>query len=111
MRWVFWLMALIFGLPALVLVGLFAAANTQPGRDWIERTVSDLGQGETRLAGLSGRVPDALRIAHRELRDQDGAWLAIDDLALDWSFLSLLNGEVLLDRLKGRASHTRAIHD
>jgi len=99
-RWALWLSGLVLGLPALALALLLVAANTQPGREWAERTVSNLGQGETRLAGLSGRFPDALRLARLELRDANGAWLAIDQLALDWSPLALLEGELSVQRLE-----------
>ncbi|MFZ4699263.1 MAG: translocation/assembly module TamB domain-containing protein [Candidatus Methylumidiphilus sp.] len=92
LRWMVLVLALFIGLPLLaVALGLYAA-NTQPGRDWIERTVATLTAGETMLTGLSGHFPDALRIRRLELRDAGGVWLAIDDLALDWSPLQLLAG-------------------
>jgi len=100
MRWGVGVACLLLGLPALILLVLLGLANSQPGRDWIEQTVSGLGQGETRLAGLAGHFPEALRVARLELRDADGPWLAIDDLALDWSLLSLLGGNVAISRLE-----------
>jgi translocation and assembly module TamB len=52
------------------------------------------------LSGLSGRFPDAVRIGRLELRDKDGPWLALENLALDWSPASLLSGEVAISRLE-----------
>jgi len=99
-RQVAWTFAALAGLPLLVAALALLAANTQPGREWIERTVSTLTAGETTLAGLSGRFPDTLRLGRLELRDGEGVWLAIDDLVLDWSPLRLLAGVVEIDRLE-----------
>ncbi|PYD48056.1 translocation/assembly module TamB domain-containing protein [Novacetimonas pomaceti] len=78
---------------ALILVG----ANTGMGRHEIERRLPGLTGGSVRLSGLSGRFPDALRIAHLELDDYRGTWLAIDNLALDWSPTRLLLRRAVVD--------------
>ena len=56
--------------------------------------------GDTvRLAGISGRFPDALRVARVELRDPQGDYATVDDLVLDWSPLQLLHRRIVIDRL------------
>lgn len=95
-----WAIAAIIVLPLLAAALALFAANTPPGREWIERTVSALTAGETTLTGLSGRFPDTLRLGRLELRDSDGLWLAADGLALDWSPHRLLAGTAWIDRLE-----------
>ena len=51
------------------------------------------------ITGLSGRFPDALRLAHVEVRDKDGTWLTIEDLAVDWRPLRLLAREADFQRI------------
>ncbi len=101
-RWVGWVFAALVGLPLLVAMLVLVAANTQAGREWVERMVPMLTAGETALAGFSGRFPDQLRLARLELRDAGGLWLAADDLALDWSPLRLWSGMAEIDRLQAR---------
>ena len=56
--------------------------------------------GDTvRIAGLSGRFPDALRVGHVALRDPEGDYTTITNLALDWSPLELVHRRVVIDRL------------
>ncbi len=95
-RWVLWLL----GLPVLGLALLLAFLNSQAGLEWGERAVSRLSAGGVILTGLAGRFPDALLLSRLELRDKDGPWLAIDNLALDWSPSSLLTGRVVIDRVE-----------
>ncbi len=51
------------------------------------------------LRGLSGRFPDALRLAHAEIRDAQGAWLTLDEVALEWSPSALFGRVAEIDRL------------
>ena len=51
------------------------------------------------LRGLSGRFPDAPRLAHLEVRDARGVWLTLDDVALDWSPTALIGRVARLDRV------------
>lgn len=94
---------LLLGVPAGLVVLAFAlilvGANTGMGRHEIERRLPGLTGGSVRMTGLSGRFPDSLRIAHLELDDYRGTWLAIDDLALDWSPLRLLLRRAVVDNI------------
>lgn len=95
------------GFPILGIFFIIILANTDTGRRTIEAVAAKLSHGELVLQGLSGRFPGALRLAHGEIRDQDGVWLTIDDLVLDWSPLALLHGEAKIERLA--AAHVDAI--
>jgi translocation and assembly module TamB len=99
-KWMAWILAAVIGLALLVLALAMGFANTQTGRDWIERTTAQATSDSVHLAGLAGRFPDDLRLARLELRDQQGPWLAIEDVVLDWSLLNLLRADVIVHRLE-----------
>ena len=81
----------------IVLLLLFL--NTPPGRDAIQWAAPRLTGGEVTLSGLSGRVPDRLKVAHLAVADAKGVWLTIDDVALDWSPLDLIGNTVTVEKL------------
>jgi translocation and assembly module TamB len=101
-----WLGGILAGL-ALLLLFLVVFANTPPGRRALAWLVPRVTGDTVRLAGLSGRFPDALRVARLELRDAQGAYATVDDVVLDWSPLQLLHGRVLVYRLD--AAHLTAL--
>jgi len=82
----------------LALTGLGIAANFEPRL--VERMVPKITGGAVVVRGLAGRFPDAFGLSHLDLRDSEGAWLEIEDLALDWSPLALLSGRVRIDNLR-----------
>ena len=88
-----WTVGLLVAIPVLLLALLIIAANTDGGRREIEALVPKLTGGEVRIAALSGQFPQSFRVAHADVRDQNGTWLALDDIALDWSPLRLLTGQ------------------
>ena len=81
---------LLILVPVLLVGGVLIAANTGAGQRLIEAQLPKLTGGMVAIERLSGRVPDRLRAARIEVRDQDGVWLTIEDLALDWHPLRLL---------------------
>jgi len=89
-RALLWGAAILLLLP-VALVGLvLLAANTGFGRGLIEQQAGSLSGGQVVLRGLSGRFPDALRLAHLEVRDARGVWLSLDGVVLDWAPSALL---------------------
>jgi translocation and assembly module TamB len=94
-KWIGGIILVLAALPVLLL--LFA--NTPPGRSLLVQLTPQLTGDTVRLAGLSGRFPDALRVAHVALRDPQGDYATVDDLALDWSPLQLLHWRLVIDRL------------
>lgn len=95
-----WTVAALLGLALLAILLAVAAANTQAGRNWLERTVVQASGGDVVLTGIAGRFPDDLRLGHLVLNDREGPWLAIDRLALAWSPLRLLKCEARILRLE-----------
>lgn len=89
----------VIGLPLLGLLFIVIFANTDAGRATIEKLAAQLSGGTIELQGFGGRFPGALRLAHAEIRDKNGAWLTLDDVALDWSPLALFGGEAKIDRV------------
>ncbi len=85
-----------------------AALNIGPGRVAVEVLVDRVTRHQVRLTGLHGRFPDALRLAHLEVHDREGAWLIADDVALDWSPTALLGRRAVVDLLSaGRVAVPR----
>ena len=87
--------AALLALP-LLLVGFL---NTDMGRRAAEGAVEKFSGGMVALSGLSGRFPDALRVARLDVRDAQGVWLTAQDVALDWAPTRLLAHEARIARL------------
>jgi translocation and assembly module TamB len=98
-KWLGWIVAGIIGIPLLLIAFVFVAANTDVGQRAIESMTPQLTGDTVRIADLSGRFPDALRVGHVALRDPDGDYTTITGLALDWSPRELVHGRVVIDRL------------
>ncbi len=94
-----WTAGVIVLLPAAVLLLVLIVANTAPGRSLIETQVASLTGGMVRLTGLSGRFPDALRLAHLEVHDRNGAYVTLDGVVLDWSPTALFGRVARIDTL------------
>jgi translocation and assembly module TamB len=100
------IVGVVIGLPLLGILFILIFANTGAGRATIEKLAAKFSGGTIELQGLAGSFPSALRLAHAEIRDKDGTWLTLDDVALDWSPLALFGGEAKIDRLT--AAHIAA---
>jgi translocation and assembly module TamB len=94
-----WTLSTILLLPVLLIAVVLVALNVAPGQRWVESEVKSLTGGMVMLEGLGGVFPMAPRLARFELNDATGAWLVVQDLALDWSPLDLLHGDAHVDRL------------
>jgi len=97
-----WAGVVLGGVVVLVVVLLAVVVGgsaTRPGQVAIERLVPPLTGGMVRVRGLSGWLFGAARVARVEVNDSHGTWLTIDDLALDWSPLRLIGGEVSVQRI------------
>ncbi len=86
-----WILGILLGLPVLLVAAILVLANIDAGRSLIASETSKLTGGMVTITGLSGRFPDALRIAHIGISDANGVWLSIDDARLDWSPLALIH--------------------
>lgn len=99
LKWLAGILGALVLLPVLLLALLLLLLNVPPGQRLAEKLASRFTGGMVVIQGLSGWFPDAPRIAHLELRDTKGTWLAADDLALDWSALRLIGGDAAIRRL------------
>ncbi len=97
-----WVLGVLILVPIFAVLAAVLLLNVDPGRRLVERLAGQLTSGQVVIAGLAGRFPDALRLAHAEVRDAQGAWLVLDDVALDWSPLALLHREARVDLLTAR---------
>ncbi len=102
-RALLWVAAILVLLPVVLVAAVLALANTGPGRRLIESQAASLSGGMVTLRGLSGRFPDALRLAHLEIHDTRGVWLTLDGVTLDWSPLALTGRTARITRLTADA--------
>ena len=65
----------------------------------IERVIERLTGGDVVVRGLTGALSTTPQAQQVELRDADGAWLVIQDLALDWSPSRLVTKRLLINKL------------
>ncbi len=99
LRFIAWSAATLVGLPVALLALALIGLNTAPGQRLAGRLVASVTQGQVTLLGLHGRVPDRLRVTRLTLADAHGTWLTAQNIALDWSPLSLLRGIADIRRL------------
>jgi translocation and assembly module TamB len=98
-KWLAWILAVLIGVPVLLLALVILGANFEPGRNLLVKLVPSLTGGQVAIAGLGGRLPDSLKVATVELRDTKGAYLTLHDVVLDWSPLRLAERVLDIDQL------------
>lgn len=94
---------------ALALALLLTSAPAQQAADsapedagFLENLIQSAlgGEGRTvRVRGLSGALSSRAQIAGIEISDDDGPWLRVTDVALDWRRLALLRGRLEVNAL------------
>jgi translocation and assembly module TamB len=99
-KWAVTTVLVLVAIPILVVVLVAIAANIDAGRRLIEQQTASLTGGMVRLQGLSGRFPDALRVAQVQVSDAKGPYVTINGLVLDWSPLKLVQRIAQIDRLQ-----------
>jgi translocation and assembly module TamB len=103
----------VLAVACVAAAGLYAAMQTESGRAWMERlaerALSEPDGQKVTLQGLSGTLPQAIRLDRLEIRDADGAWLTASSLVLDWRPWRLLLGEISVTRVSiGEIAVTRS---
>lgn len=86
----------LLGLVALVVV-LFGAIQTPPGKALLARLVSSLASSpglSVSIEGISGFIPSDMGVARVTLADKDGTFASIDGARLAWHPLALINRTV-----------------
>lgn len=94
-----WIVAVLIAIPVVAVAAVLVFVNIGPGQRLIEAEAPKLTGGMVVIQGLSGRIPDQLRVAHLEVRDAKGAWVSLDNVALDWSPLKLLGRQAVITNL------------
>ena len=101
LRWLGYGLAAVIGLFAIVV----ALIQTPPGKAALVSVIEWVGSSENsriEITGLRGWVPFGLRIDEVALSDGDGAWMRLEEIAVDGRALALLTGHVALDRVNVR---------
>ena len=102
LKWGLIALGVLLALPLLAVVTVLAVVNTGPGERLIERQAASLTGGTVALSGVGGIWPAAPRIGRIELRDADGVYAVVEDVALDWSPAALLSRTAQIDLLAAR---------
>jgi len=99
-KWAVSIVLLVLAIPVVAIVTVAVVANVDAGRRLIEQQTASLTGGMVRLQGLSGRFPDALRVAQLQVSDAKGPYVTVNGLALDWSPLKLVHRVAQIDQLQ-----------
>ncbi len=89
----------LFGLP---LAGGWWVLRTQAGHDWLAATLPKLARTpglELSIGRLEGALPGSLTLDRMSLADDNGVWLTLEGLRVDWSPLALLAGRLTVATL------------
>jgi translocation and assembly module TamB len=78
---------------------------TAPGHSTVAWLIGNLSNGNVRVRGLSGNLPNVLHARSVEISDVKGVWFRVENLSLDWSALAALNNRFTIRRV----SASRAI--
>ncbi|MBE3638621.1 translocation/assembly module TamB domain-containing protein [Mangrovicoccus algicola] len=94
------LLALAIALPAAPMLAQQEEDTQDPG--FLEGIIQNAlgGDGrEVRIIGLEGALSSEVKIATIEVADDQGTWLAINDVTMNWRRLALLRKRVEIDSL------------
>lgn len=95
-----WTLGSVLALIVAVGAGVLIAANTAPGRAWLEHATARFSHGKVQLTGLSGTFPAAIDVGELRLSDARGVWLTAQRISLRWSPLALLTRHVQVASLQ-----------
>ncbi len=86
----------IGGLLSLFLLAIMAITMTSPGKVWLASTISSVASSEQQqveITGLNGILSGSLGVDRVRLSDNQGAYLEIDGIGIEWSPLSLITAQ------------------
>ena len=92
-----WTIGIVLTLLAAFVGVALVVLSGQTGRDLVDDLVDGrqiAGYGEIQISDLSGNPLDRLTIGSLTLADQDGVWLEVEDLVLNWRPRSLLSRHI-----------------
>ncbi|MGB5863121.1 MAG: translocation/assembly module TamB domain-containing protein [Sulfitobacter sp.] len=92
-----------FALMALaLLIALPATAQEEEDKGFLTRKIQDLLSGAGRdvnITGFTGALSSAASFERMTISDEDGIWLTLEDVVLDWSRSALLRGRLEVEQL------------
>lgn len=92
----------------LVCVTLFATpvqAQEQDDKGFLVEAIQDALSGAGRqvsIDGFRGALSSAASFTRMQIADQDGVWLTLEDVVLDWNRSALLRGRLEVEKLTAR---------
>jgi translocation and assembly module TamB len=89
-----WLAVALAGVLALLLV-VFAAIQTPPGKAMLASLASSLASSEgmrVEISGIGGFIPSDMSVENVRISDPDGPFAEVADIRLAWSPLALVTG-------------------
>src|SRR5678815_4722362 len=95
----------LVGAAATIFIIAALLSNTDFGRTTIASLIANVTRGRVVIQGLSGRIPNHLRVQHFALSDVYGVWLTLDDVTLDWNPLPLLWNRFAISRVEAGNAH------
>ena len=97
----------LYAVVILLVMPLAAVAQeSEDGGGFLTRTIEGLLSGagrEVRLEGFAGALSSEASFERLTIADDQGVWLTVEDVTLVWSRLSLLRGQLQVDRLTARS--------
>ncbi|WP_222869438.1 hypothetical protein ROLI_028410 [Roseobacter fucihabitans] len=78
-------------------------AQDEDGGGFLTRTIQDLLSGagrEVRITGFAGALSSEASFEQMTIADDQGIWLTLEDVTLNWSRLALLRGQLEVESLK-----------
>ncbi|HXI87787.1 MAG TPA: hypothetical protein VNH64_10035, partial [Parvularculaceae bacterium] len=99
MRRVLYIAALAaLGLAAVIAVAAVGVLYTPPGRHLvaalIEPQIGEVLGGKAHVGSLKGSLPDHVTLNDIEIAGDDGVWLRVDRIDIDWAAFALLQNKI-----------------
>ncbi len=89
----------------VVIIGAFAFLFSSPGRpllaDGIERAAQQFAGLDLEIGEIGPGLPTRIAVSGVKLRDDQGAWLQIEEALVSWSARALLSGRVRINDVSG----------
>jgi translocation and assembly module TamB len=79
----------------------FAAQAQESDKDFLTRFLQDnlsAAGREVRITGFAGALSAQATMAQMTIADDEGIWLTVKDVTLDWSRSALLSGRIVIDQ-------------
>lgn len=102
-RWTSFAKWAALGLGSLILLLallLGITVSTGPGHRALSGVISWASDGQVKLDGLSGNLFSSIALDHLSIADDNGVWLRLEKLSLDWDSLALLHNKIAVSQVQ-----------